>query len=260
VALSLYEVVMFVFVLLFSCSKKTSETTAVEQSPIVEQQEITHLESKFIGTVILDGKEVSVSWDDGDTFSLSNPDGGKDIRARLSGFNTLESYGPVHQWGEWTESELFLLSKKAGSFSSLQSWNCTDTKSGGGYGRVLVDCPAFKKAILEAGLAHPFNLGTAAPIEDLEAMQKAINEGQGIWAKGVPKFLITSLHSQDEKPDKDAYNRICDISSGECSARSHTDVYETCQKVCIEDSCMLYVPYSSRYGGNKAECLSNQTE
>ena len=94
-------------------------------------------------TVILDGVSIAVEWDDGDTFHGKTADGTK-IKARLAGYNTLESYGPVHQWGEWTE-EMYAFAKESGVFASKQVWECADTKKGGGYGRVLVDCPVYVK-------------------------------------------------------------------------------------------------------------------
>ena len=124
------------------------------------------------------------------------------------------------------------------------------------YNRIGVDCPDLRKEILEAGLAHPFSMSGAAPEEDIAALQVAIDNSAGMWAKGVPNLLVTSLHSQDEKADKDAYNRVCDLQTGECSVQTHTEIYKVCEKVCIDnDSCMIYVPYSMRYGEKRAECL-----
>jgi hypothetical protein len=204
--------------------------------------------------VVLDGVSLDANWDDGDTFSAIHPETGNKIKARLSGFNTLESYGPVHRWGDWTSKELYGISKEAGVFARKKTWTCTDTKKGGGYGRLLVDCPDLRKEILEAGLATPFSIGSAAPQEDLDALNRGISAKNGMWVKGTPQFMISSLHSQDEKPDNDAYDRVCDMSTGACEKRLHQNTYEVCQEVCIEDSCMIYVPFSLRYR-NKAACL-----
>ena len=205
--------------------------------------------------VLLDGVVLNAKWDDGDTFSAIDPTTNTKIKARLAGFNSLESYGPVHRWGDWTAKELYLLAKEAGVFARSKGWECSDTQKGGGYGRLLVDCPALRKEILEAGLAHPFSIGEAAPEADLMAMQAGAAAKNGMWAKGHPSFLITSLHSQDEKPDKDAYNRVCDLSTGVCEVQTHQETYGVCQEVCIQDSCMIYVPYTKRYR-NKAVCLT----
>lgn len=230
-------------VLLLACGPKSPEQTPVVETVAPNEP-----------TVILDGVSISVTWDDGDTFHGKTPDGQK-VKARLAGYNTLESYGPVHQWGDWTEKELYAFAKASGDFASSKVWTCTDTKKGGGYGRVLVDCPDLRKAMLEEGYAHPFSIGGPAPEADLAALKVGMENKAGIWEKGTPKSLITSLHSQSEKPDKEVYNRVCDLTTGECGERVHTDTYETCQKVCLDDSCMTYVPYKVRYGDARAECL-----
>ena len=229
-----------------------SETQRVKEP--IEQEITKSTEEKMNPSIILDGVSISVVWDDGDTFHGKNADG-KKIKARLAGYNTLESYGPVHQWGDWTEKELYAFAKESGVFASKTVWECAATKKGGGYGRVLVDCPELRRAMLENGYAHPFSIGGPAPEADIKALRVGVDSKAGIWAKGAPKSLITSLHSKDEKPDKNEYNRVCDLTTGECSERIHADVYETCQKVCIDDSCMTYVPYRARYGDNRAECI-----
>lgn len=204
--------------------------------------------------VILDGVTLEANWDDGDTFSAKHPQTGEKIKARLNGYNTLESYGPVHIWGDWTADELYTIAKEAGVFARAKTWTCTDTKKGGGYGRILVDCPDLRKEMLKAGMAHIFAIEAPAPQEDLEAMRFGMEAKNGMWEKGVPDFLVTSLHSQSEKPDKEVYNRVCDLVKGQCTPRTHQDTYEICEKVCVQDSCMIYVPYFKRYR-NKAECL-----
>ena len=252
---------MILALILFACGEKT-ETKAPE--PVTSENTTENTVEKASvkstpagkkeGKVLLDGVEKTVFWDDGDTFAFTGEDG-KKVKARLNGLNTLESYGPVHQWGSWTEAELYTLAKECAGFAAAEKWTCIDTQKGGGYGRILVDCPDFRKAILEAGLAHPFSVDTPAPEEDISAMNIAIEGKKGIWAKGVPKHLITSLHSQDEKEDQDAYNRICVTETGQCDAVTHTETYGVCQKVCHDDSCMTYVPYKQRYGNNAADCL-----
>lgn len=233
---------------------KTEQTEKIEQVAEKKQRSPRNKSASNKVPLVLDGKEIQVHWDDGDTFDFIGEDG-KKVKARLKGLNSLESYGPVHQWGDWTEVELYHLAKAAGPFAASQKWHCTDTGKGGGYGRLLVDCPDFRKAILEAGLAHPFSVGEKAPESDLAAMKVAIDSKKGIWEKGVPDYLVTSLHSNAEKADKDGYNRVCDVKTGQCEGETHTDNYETCQKVCLHDSCMTYVPYQFRYGKKKSECL-----
>ena len=233
--------------LLLACGSKKPE---VSIRNVVESTE------NMEPSVVLDGVRIAVSWDDGDTFHGKRADGSK-IKARLNGYNTLESYGPVHQWGDWTAQELHGLAKESGVFASSKVWECFDTQQGGGYGRILVDCPELRREMLERGYAHPFSMGSAAPEADIEALKKGMADRTGMWEKGTPVGIITSLHSNDEKPDKDAYNRVCSLETGECSKMTHTEVYAVCQTVCVEElgSCMTYVPYKSRYGDARAACL-----
>lgn len=227
------------------------------QPPEVQTEQSSAVSAVQEARVFLDGEDLLVDWDDGDTFAATKADGTK-INARLNGFNTLESYGPVHQWGEWTEQELYVIAKEAGTFASSKKWNCTDTKQSGGYGRILVDCPDLRKEILEAGLAHPFSVGNPAPEADLQAMQLAMKNKAGMWAKGNPNWLLTSLHSQEEKPGEEVYNRVCELSKGMCNEQGHHQTFASCEKFCFEDSCMTYVPYASRYGADKASCLRTE--
>ena len=133
-----------------------------------------------------------------------------------------------------------------------------------------MDChvhPSFKKlrmqSLISLGQAKLdcFSEEQVGSINDV--LFERLNK-KGMWEKGAPAFLITSLHSQSEYPDKNddgsykkhAYNRICDMKTGQCTVREHNDTYEVCQKVCIEDSCMIYVPYANRYKKEVlAECL-----
>ena len=62
------------------------------------------------------------------------------------------------------------------------------------------------KAMLENGFAHPFSIGESYS-DDMNILRKVENKA-GIWAKGAKNFSITSLHSQDEKPDKDAQSCV----------------------------------------------------
>ncbi|MGB0639522.1 MAG: thermonuclease family protein [Myxococcota bacterium] len=207
------------------------------------------------GTIVLDGKATQVQWDDGDTFFVPH----SRTKARLDGYNTLESYGAVHRIGD-TENEhaLFGTAKAATELAKSQSWVCATQDGDGGYGRVRVDCPELRKAMLTQGLAHPFSVSGPAPEADLQAQQVAINARVGIWSQGAPEGLVTSLHSITEKEGAtESYNRILDVKTGEASKRVHSNTYEACTWVCPEGqgSCMLYVPYKERYGASKAACL-----
>jgi len=202
--------------------------------------------------VIIEGQPVEARWDDGDTFSWR--EAGRKRTARMRGYNTLESYGPVHQWGGWTEAELYTLAKSSARLARSRQWACSLTDGDGGYGRVVVDCPGLRREMLRQGMAHAFWIDEDAPAEDLAVQQRAIARGVGMWEKGSPDGLLTSLHS-DHESERAAYNRVCNLQTGMCPKVEHEEDYETCQKVCMQGSCMLYVPFTSRYGDRKAACI-----
>jgi len=203
------------------------------------------------GSVRLDGQAVEVHWDDGDTFKVL----ASGMKARLVGYNTLESYGAIHRFGPGPQA-LYAISSKATDLARSKVWDCKSQAGEGGYGRKAVDCPGLRRALLEAGLAHPFSVDSAAPKADLDAQNMAIQAKAGMWSAGAPKFIVTSVHSIDEKPDQtETYNRVLDVATGEAPKHKHTKKHEPCSWVCHEDSCLLYVPYSQRYGERKASCL-----
>ena len=111
----------------------------------------------YDGYVRLNGTRAAVHWADGDSFEFrSGPRKGNETR--LIGFNTLESYGPVHRWGQWTGRELWGLSKKAGRFAASREWECFAKGKRDAYDRLLVDCPELRRYMLRRGLAHLFDL------------------------------------------------------------------------------------------------------
>ena len=63
-------------------------------------------------------------------------------------------------------------------------------------------CPELAVHQIRAGFAHAMTV-TADPSPDLylEAQRDAIKLKRGMWAGGVPKYVLTSLHSVDEKPN-----------------------------------------------------------
>lgn len=202
----------------------------------------------------LDGMRVDVRWGDGDTFSFYDAGRGGQQKARLAGYNTLESYGPVHRWGDWTASELYHLAMKAGDVAEERPWDCTTLEGTGGYGRLLVDCPDLRAHLVEIGLAHLFEIDEKADEAELAIQAKSIKSKAGMWAKGAPTGIITSLHSASEGSSS-PYNRICNLATGQCPVVPHMERYETCQEVAAEGSFMTYVPYENRYGSDRADCL-----
>ena len=140
-------------------------------------------------TVILDGVSIAVEWDDGDTFHGKTADGTK-IKARLAGYNTLESYGPVHQWGDWTEKELYAFAKESGVFASKRFGNVQIPKKAEDMdGCLLIVQDCLRKAMLENGFAHPFSIGGPAPEADMQALRTGIENKAGIWAKGCTEIV-----------------------------------------------------------------------
>lgn len=202
--------------------------------------------------VVLDGREISVTWQDGDTFSYTVS--GDSKNARLLGFNTLESYGPVHRWGSWSKRELLNIANEATDFVKAETWECSTVEGSGGYNRNLIDCPGLRRKLIRQGLAHVYYLNNNIPAEILTTQQSAIIGKRGMWAKGAPANIVTSLHSRTEDLDGGAYNRVCSTETGRCMKRDHNERYEVCQTVEVEDSAMVYVPYDNRYQ-NKPDCL-----
>jgi len=201
----------------------------------------------------INGTMVRVRWSDGDSFRfLEGEYEGSSVR--LGGFNALESYGPVHRWGEWQGSELAENAQQAKDFAKEGVWHCTTTGEMDHYERVLVSCPDLIEAIVGAGFGHLYWIDTPALDAHVQAQQAAQAAGVGMWAKGVPEGIVTSLHSAAEGRDS-TYNRVIDTATGASTQVTHEDTYETCQEVCLSGSCLVYVPFENRYGSDRAECL-----
>ena len=184
--------------------------------------------------VYLNGAPSSVSFNDGDSFRIiqGNPKGSQ---ARLSGFNTLETHGPVHQWGGWHFKELYAIAKMATMNGRRGVWHCEGDYSADGYGRLLWNCLDLAEDQIRKGLAHAMSV-TDEPAHPrlVAAQQDAIRNRRGIWAKGVPTYIMTSLHSADEpgaKPGKN-YNRLVNTMDGHTKKWIHFDKYKECEVVC----------------------------
>lgn len=212
------------------------------------------------GFILLNGERTAVAWSDGDSFTFkSGPYDGQGTR--LVGYNTLESYGPVHRWGSWTREELYTLTKGDAQVCAAKEWECTTSGEPDAYQRVLVNCPKLALEMVRKGRGLAYAVrGKPDPIV-LDAMHQAQRAGRGIWAKGVPKGLITALHSFAENTDgkyPTSSNRVLDTHTGEALLRKHTDFYELCEEVCLrtegDTSCMVYVPFERRYRDQPA-CL-----
>jgi endonuclease YncB( thermonuclease family) len=183
--------------------------------------------------VIFNGKSAPVFFNDGDSFSVL---GGTytGAKARLFGYNTLESHGPVHQWGTWTTKELFTMAKMATMFARKGVWTCDSEGKTDTYGRMLTWCPDLAEEMVRQGWAHAMSVDdTPAKPELIEAQKEAIANKRGLWAHGVPEFVLTSLHSVEEDVDgTGTYNRLVSTEDGHSVKWRHTDRYTECDRVC----------------------------
>ncbi len=187
--------------------------------------------------VYLNGIPTPVFFNDGDSFRvLEGPLAG--TTARLAGFNTLESFGPVHQWGGWHPYELYVNAKMATLNARWGTWHCTSDMSRDGYGRILWDCPDLAVDHIRKGLAHAMNVDDLpARAEYIWAQRAAMAQHRGMWAHGVPEFVLTSAHSADEDPTRDShYNRRVSTRFGHSESVRHRDTYLECQMVCHEET------------------------
>jgi micrococcal nuclease len=207
--------------------------------------------------VTVDGERLRVNWSDGDSFRVIRGSR-KGMKARLMGYNTLESYGPVHFWGGFDGYNLYDVAKEATAFVKTEEWECSTKGDQDHYGRVLVDCPGLSVAIIRAGLAHTFGVGAKADAKLVEAQLDSQNKRKGMWKWGIPARIVTSMHSGDEKPsdpDWRPYNRVCDTATGASWTVSHDRVFKVCEGWCHGGSCMMYVPFKQRYGDQRPSCL-----
>jgi endonuclease YncB( thermonuclease family) len=208
-------------------------------------------------TVVLGGERTRVRWIDGDGFRILD---GRHAgaSARLAGVNALETYGPVHRWGGWTGPELLALARAATGVATSREWACSTIGGRDRYRRLLVACPGAAAELVRRGLAMVFAVDEPAPADLLEMQRGAQGRGTGIWAKGVPAVIVTSLHSADEPGAGQAYDRLVDTRTGEARRRPHATRYAVCEEVCVEAAggvtCMTHVPFERRRR-NRPPCL-----
>ncbi|WP_181197263.1 thermonuclease family protein [Enhygromyxa salina] len=200
-------------------------------SLLAPQRETQAAESQT--KVILNGEAVAVHFNDGDSFRVLTGDF-KDTKARLFGYNTLESYGPVHQWGSWTAHELYVIAKM-GTYNARDGvWECETDGATDTYGRILVWCPKLAESQIRGGYAHVMSIDDNPGKPELIAAQReAVTKRRGIWAHGVPDFVLTSLHSKEEDVDgKGTYNRLVSSVDGHSVKWRHNTRYAECDRVC----------------------------
>lgn len=192
--------------------------------------------------VFLNGEPILVRFSDGDSFrTYSGPY--PDTNTRIQDFNTLESFAPAHQWGDWHPFELYVNAKKATLNARRGVWHCTTEGELDTYDRLLVDCPDLVVDQIRSGLAHAYSIDeTPARPEYLRAQREAIRHRRGMWAHGVPDFIVTSVHSAVERQGGDyedgelaTYNRMVSTRDGHTEKWRHDDDYEECTWVCATE-------------------------
>lgn len=184
--------------------------------------------------VFINGRATPVYFNDGDSFKpLAGPYKGS--QSRLAGFNTLESFGPVHSWGAWTEKEMWVIAKLATKHAQKGVWHCETDSKRDGYGRLLMNCKDLAKSHIENGFAQVMTItADGGDAELVAAQQEAIKNKRGMWAHGVPTYVLSSLHATSEGGGKDGktYNRLVSTTDGHSEQWVHTDDYKECEKVC----------------------------
>lgn len=183
--------------------------------------------------VILNGELVPVTFNDGDSFRVL-AGSYKDAKARLAGYNTLESFGAVHQWGSWTAKEMYVIAKMATMYARAGIWECTSDGNVDTYGRMLVECPVLREDLVRLGMAHVMSIDdTPGDATLLKAQHEAQAAKRGMWSHGIPAFILTSLHSAEEDiSGKGTYNRLVSTDDAHSVMWRHSTKYAECTKVC----------------------------
>lgn len=186
--------------------------------------------------VYLNGVLTPVTLNDGDSFRIQSGPYNQ-TQCRLAGYNTLESFGPVHQWGDWHPYELYVNAKEATLHARRGTWHCFTDGSRDGYGRLLVECPDLASSQVAHGLAHAYSVDDSPAWPELLRVQaEAIRDRRGMWAHGVPAFVMTSTHSSAEDITRDrSSNRLISTFDGHSEPLSHSIAYIDCAWICNDE-------------------------
>lgn len=186
--------------------------------------------------VFLNGVATPVYFNDGDSFQVL---GGEleGTRARLAGFNTLESFGSVHRWGDWNAKELYTLAKMATLNARKGVWHCESEMERDTYGRILWFCLDLAVDQVKKGYAHAMTVDTEPGLPAIVAAQRdAMKHRRGIWAHGIPAYVMTSVHSITEGGrDGKVYNRLVSTRDGHSASYKHAEPYAICDWVCTKE-------------------------
>ena len=142
-------------------------------------------------------------------------------------------------------------------------WNCVSDMDKDTYGRILWHCDDLARDQIKKGLAHTMTITKNPAPEPMQALQReAMKNKVGIWAHGIPAFVLTSAHSVSEIPfQKETYDRFVSTTDGHSQKVPHSKAYEQCEKICYDpagsarQSCVVYVDFKVRYGEGKPDCL-----
>lgn len=191
-------------------------------------------EAQPLTRVVVNGQPTPVFFSDGDSFGFR---GGafSGANTRMTGYNTLESFGPVHSWGDWHAKELYVNAKMATLNARRGEWTCTTDGDKDGYGRILVHCPGLAEDQVRKGFAHVMTVtdDPGNPVY-VAAQEEAIAAKRGMWAHGVPDYVLTSIHSAEEDTSgRGSYNRLVSTLDGHSLKWKHDERYKECDDVCF---------------------------
>jgi hypothetical protein len=115
------------------------------------------------------------------------------------------------------------------------SWVCNSDGSKDTYGRELFDCPSLIQSQVRKGFAHAMTITAEGSAPELIKLQHEAQKNKvGMWAHGVPDFIITSTHSIAERSGRQyAYNRIVSTKDGHSEKVQHQKAYKECEWVCV---------------------------
>jgi endonuclease YncB( thermonuclease family) len=179
----------------------------------------------------LNGVATPVFFNDGDSFRILAGEH-QGSQCRLAGFNTLESFGAAHSWGTWTPGELYRNAKMATMSGRRGVWHCESDLSRDGYGRMLWWCKDLALSQVKNGYAMAMSVTEEPADPDVIAVQnEAIAAKRGMWAHGVPDYVMTSNHSFSENFPGN-YNRLVSTVDGRSKKWLHQQNYAECQTPC----------------------------
>jgi endonuclease YncB( thermonuclease family) len=210
-----------------------------------------------LGIILLGGVETRVLWSDGDSFKfLEGARAGRG--ARLQGYNTLETYGPVHRWGDWTAHELHTFAQQSAGVAASRPWRCTTLGLPDRYGRLLVECPDLRRHMVRTGTGHVYPFDQDPDPALVALLLEARLDEVGMWEKGRPELILTSV--KPATTESGGQDWFVNGRTGESGRRGHQSFYEVCEEVCVEPlrgrgSCLVFVPFHLRYGDDRATCL-----